>query len=311
MSNAKVIICGIVKNVAQRLDYNIMHALDTGKRFAESKVVIYENNSTDGTKDILKKYSDAGKIFLISEDISDEEFKKNSTFWSYKKITGSDHPCRMELISNARNKVVDEIRKDKYKDFDCVIWIDMDSNGWSIDGIVDSVEKIQSGLIDVLFGNTHTYYDYYALRSPQSPLKLFGPEVVGQVWWANLKQDVKINHYNMIPVYSAFNGIGVYCKKAFDTHKYDFKVNNSVKKLYGIFMTSSHPTIYQQIRPYAEQDCGTFPDGIEDANLKIIWKNNSGYKGDVVCEHVALNFGLIVDGYKLAINPRLLYGHVP
>ena len=39
----------------------------------------------------------------------------------------------------------------------------------------------------------------------------------------------------------------------------------------------------------------------------IVWKNNSGYDKPVVCEHVALNFSLIRDGYKLYINPKMIY----
>ena len=62
MSNNKVIICGVVKNVESRIDKNIKHALETGSRFEKFKLVIYENNSTDNTKERLNYYENNKNI---------------------------------------------------------------------------------------------------------------------------------------------------------------------------------------------------------------------------------------------------------
>ena len=53
--------------------------------------------------------------------------------------------------------------------------------------------------------------------------------------------------------------------------------------------------------------CDKFPDGYKDELTDIFWKSNAGYKGPVVCEHIPLNFALYNDGYKLYINPKMLY----
>ena len=104
--NQKVIICGVVKNVADKILTSINLCINIGKLFDDYKIIIYENNSTDNTKEVLKGLN-KDKIKIISETIDYDEIKKNSKIWAYTQVTGSDHPCRMEQIANARNKLLD------------------------------------------------------------------------------------------------------------------------------------------------------------------------------------------------------------
>ena len=80
--------------------------------FEKYKIIIYENNSTDATKNILQKYIDNDSFKIIMEDIPEDKIKFQSKAWAYTEITGSDHPCRMEQIANARNKIIEECKKD-------------------------------------------------------------------------------------------------------------------------------------------------------------------------------------------------------
>ena len=50
-----------------------------------------------------------------------------------------------------------------------------------------------------------------------------------------------------------------------------------------------------------------FPGGVKDEVLDIFWKNNSGYNGLVLCEHITFNFAAINDGYKIFANPKMTY----
>uniref|UniRef100_A0A6C0J937 Uncharacterized protein n=1 Tax=viral metagenome TaxID=1070528 RepID=A0A6C0J937_9ZZZZ len=50
-----------------------------------------------------------------------------------------------------------------------------------------------------------------------------------------------------------------------------------------------------------------FKDGYNDDRENIYWKANSGYDKPVTCEHVCLNFSLILKGHKLYINPLMIY----
>jgi hypothetical protein len=177
--NENIIICGIVKDCGNKISFNVNLAHETGKQFQDYTIVIYENNSSDNTKEELNKFKE--NIIILSEDI-DITTKEKFAIWAYTKITGSDHPCRVEMISNARNKVFNEINKTSYDKYNYVIWIDMDSNGWDIHGIIDSFRK--KDLWDVVYSNNdNDYYDLYAFRNDEF---LFGPEIIGDIFWKNM-----------------------------------------------------------------------------------------------------------------------------
>ena len=315
----KVIICGVVKNVEKYIENNIKYCIDTGNLFQDYKIIIYENNSTDNTKQILSKYLDNDKIKISMEDIPYETIKSNSKIWTATFRTGSDHPCRIEQISNARNKVVDEYNKPEYDNYDYIIWIDLDSKGWDLNGIKNSFDCKNDW--DAVFSGKN-FYDHYAFRlNPNikhrdpiyneienySELFCIGPESLGQTYWGlRTHFNVNFNKINkLIPVYSAFNGIGIYKKELFKENRYDCMINEDVKALTREFM--NHSEFYRyQARMYAK--CQKFRSGgHRDDKSNIYWKSNSGYNRPVVCEHVCLNSALIRKNYRLMINPKMSY----
>lgn len=187
-TNYKVIICGVVKNVELVIDKNIKYAIETGNLFEKFKIVIYENNSTDNTKDLLHSYDNNKNIKIICENIENFDKKQNNKIWTYTEVTGSDHPCRIEHICNARNKLLEEINKPEYDEYTHVIVIDFDSNGWDIKGILNSF--MIEDKWDAIFANSSEYYDYYALRLPIFP---FGPEIIGEFFGICLIIDLQMN----------------------------------------------------------------------------------------------------------------------
>lgn len=303
--DTNVIICGVIKNCSNTLQQNIDLAIETGELFHNYKIIIYENNSTDETKYILDTNRTNSNIHIISEDIDPEYIKKTSRIWAYTEITGSDHPCRIEQICNARNKVIDEINKPDYDIYNYIIWIDMDSDGgWKMKGIKDSFDKKEQW--DVVYANgirsknNLNYYDLYAFRSPDY---LYGPEIIGEHFWNNLS----ILTFNMkdglIPIYSGFGGIGVFKKDIFKCHRYDCLVNDSVK----IFYRKIFDTTLPEYKSLIENNDTKFPDGYKDEETNIFWKSNSGYNKPVICEHVPLNLELINKGYRILLNPKMIY----
>lgn len=298
--NESVLICGVVKNCGNKINFNVNLAIKTGEIFEDYKIVIYENNSTDHTKQELNKFILNPNIVIKSENINVEE-KSDFKLWAYTEITGSSHPCRIEMIANARNKILDEINKDEYNKFTYVIWIDMDSNGWDLNGIVNSFYKKE--VWDVVYANNPKhYYDMYAFRGGKF---LLGPEIIGEFFWKNLSVIQLDKSENLIPIYSAFGGLGIYKKEIFRKHKFDFMVNEYVQKIY-LFLLENN-TWDENILNVIQNEDGKFPGGIKEKESGIFWKANSGYNGPVVCEHVTLNFELISNGYKIFINPNMLY----
>ena len=302
-----VIICGVVKNTAKYLKENIERAIELGSKCTRSKIVIYENNSTDNTKSILASYANVPHIHVLSEDIDPETIKKKSKIWAYTKITGSDHPCRIEQIANARNKLIDELQKPPYDDYNYVVMIDLDSKNYLVEGILDSLRLVGENRKRVIYANSEKYYDYYALRSAHSEYNLFGPEVMGEYFWKvleikPLRIDPSLNE--LVPVYSAFNGIGVYAIEVFTSHFFEVLPTPAVKTVYEK-IAAQHPTVYIKYKKILQGTCPKFTGGERDE--LFYWKNNSGYDKPVVCEHVAYNFALLKDGCEIVINPRMLY----
>lgn len=291
MIEKKILICGVIKNIEKtKFLKNIILCHKTGKNFNDYRIIIYENNSTDNTKKILEEIKDE-KVIIKSEDL----ILNNETcdIWSYKEVTGSDHSCRIENISNARNKVIDIINKNEYDDFDYVMWIDLDGGGFRFINYDFFKEDW-----DVIYGVSNPYYDYYALRLEND----LDPCFLGEEWWKNYK-NLKVKR-NKKKVLSAFNGIGIFKKNIFKEFKYDYKVNEDIKKVYRKTINTEE---YNEFKYLIEKDCEKFPGGLKDTESNIVWKNNSGYKGLVVCEHVCLNFALVNKGYNILIHPNIIY----
>lgn len=303
-----VIICGVVKNVGNLLINNINLAYQLKNKFNKFKLIIYENNSTDNTKQILQDLSNDNNIKVIMENISDEEIKKSSKIWAYTKVTGSNHSCRIEQICNARNKVIEEINKEEYDDFNIVVWIDLDSNGFDVNEIEKSIIQVEKNEKIVLTANSPSYYDYYALRSKHSIFNLLGPEIIGERFWQiMMKNPINFNgNTSPMEIYSGFNGIGVYHKNVFKNYKYNCIVDDNVKKMYKNMLTTA-PDLPKIFEKDISNDCNKHPNGVYDADIQGYWKNNSGYDKPVVCEHVCLHACLVNDGYKIYINPTMLY----
>jgi hypothetical protein len=312
-SPLKIIICGVVKNVASVIEHNIKTAMEIGDHYKDYKIVLYENNSTDDTKRILSQLLENPKTYghlkVMMENLSPT--KETSRIWAYTEVTGSDHPCRVESLCNARNQVVEEINQSSYRDYDVVVWVDLDAKSFDVTGVVDSIEKSHAYDI-ILFGNSPTYYDYYALRY-RSYTHLYGPEIIGEAFWTTIGQDLirmdncfAMDQTMMLhEVYSAYNGIGVYPKKVFEKYKYDCIVNDTVKEVYRKLVRKHG---YVGFEDNMKNPCTKFPGGQKDEdNGQIFWKANSGYDQPVICEHVALNFAVWNAGYKLYINPAMMY----
>ena len=66
-------------------------------------------------------YSHCGLDAVWNPPTRNAASKQNSRIWTATFRTGSDHPCRIEQISNARNKVVEEFNKPEYDSYDYVI----------------------------------------------------------------------------------------------------------------------------------------------------------------------------------------------
>src|SRR5277367_6816830 len=70
----RVLICGVCRNVESRLESTRIIMESIGNLFDDYRILIYENNSTDRTADILHSWANANsKVWLKTEILTKKE----------------------------------------------------------------------------------------------------------------------------------------------------------------------------------------------------------------------------------------------
>ena len=212
-------ICGCVKNCDKYLDKIFKNIDKINSFFKNTKILISYDISTDKTYEILKKYQKHNKNIIILE---------NNNKLSIKRV---------ENISNARNLILNYIKKDnvKYK-YEYFIMMDFDdvcSNNIKIN-ILDEVLQKKDKWDSISF-NKAGYYDIWALAynkfiiswqhifQNKSNAILYLNDVK-----KNISNDLKKNKF--LEVESAFNGFAIYKTNKFlhDDIYYDFKFKKNI-----------------------------------------------------------------------------------
>jgi len=217
INKLNVCVCGCTINSSSYIKEHLQHLIDLKNIFHSVDIVIYENDSTDNTVEILKKLEDDKKITLISEENIKSTFK-----------------ARTEIIAHGRNKLVQYVRSQEKYDY--MIMVDLD--GVLKNPITNSIKSAFSydpTKWDVLVGNClDRYYDIWALRINQrqwTPIhnKIWDKCLDYDSWdmYTHRKQEgrdggrlrlLHIKRYQkniptnfpLIAIESGFNGIGIY-----------------------------------------------------------------------------------------------------
>lgn len=152
----KIIFTGITRDNFDDFFITAKHLEYIGSFFSDYRVIIFENDSVDGTKEALAKWVKKNKkVRVISKDFNLE--KKTSH----------------KFMAEIRNEYLKSILTSEYEDFDLLIAIDQDmSHGVDVRGIFDSLAKVDQW--DVVCANgiankKGKMYDAYAFRSQEFP----------------------------------------------------------------------------------------------------------------------------------------------
>jgi len=205
-SISKVAIIGAARDVADSFP-NLLSVINNSfKIFAETRFFISESNSRDSTKKTLAKISKENKNFnliLIDDDISIKKYKT-------------------ERIANARNMALDELIKSDFNpDYIAVLDLDDINLGLTSQSLLSCWNHKNW---NAMFANQpEGYYDIYALRhdlwNPRDWLndffdleKDFGKQIALDLSLHSKRIKIK-QHANLIPVNSAFGGLGIYTYK--------------------------------------------------------------------------------------------------
>ena len=298
----KVVLGGIVKNIGPSIQVIQRFFQELKEKIPILEICLYENNSTDSTKDFLEEIQKSFEwIQVKSEDIPNSFFlnKGNARTWDNK-------PCRIEMIAYARNQLLKMIESKNLIREDFFILMDLDMKMPPDVGVIEFVLQNYPIEVDALFSNgihhDGRYYDGYALRTIDYP---FGPEILGEHFWSKEHMDIILKTIpidsSLVPVISAFGGIAIYRGNVFQGCEYSADITDELHEFYS-----------QQVLPKSNEKPVTHNEGIllgcylKDS--KIFYKNNSGYNYPVATEHVNFHLAVRKKGFtNMFICPFLYY----
>ena len=301
--STSILIVGIGRNIENSIPFlkttfeGISSAVDS------SAFVVYENNSTDRSPELLREWSlQDSRVQAICEMIPLEEQLNQG-----KARTWDNKPCRLELIVTARNKLLDIIRGSEYEIFDLVLMVDLDiPQPLPLRETLDAICAFPSDAAAVFsFGvnNVGKMYDFHAYRDDVFP---FGPEIIGEDFYSIAKQrrffryTNRLKQYEFYVVQSAFNGAALYRRSLLQDCSYSAHPTQDLDEYYRFQARKlgKHPSDIHSNKEERDANQGLYLFG-EDG---FFYRNNSGYDFPVVIGHSTLHATLAKKG-KLYLRP--------
>lgn len=305
-------LAAIARNIGDKLMNFQLFAEEFMNEFSDARVFVYENNSTDSTKQLLLMWAALNnRVTVKCEDIDDDTMKLHCI-----ARTMDNKPCRMEAIAYARNRLMEMLEETEIgsREEDRIIMVDADINCVMSAEPLIKILKSKKNDYDALFANgiskRNNYYDisaYYDMYYPFG-LEMIDEKRVFSEKYKSLIQQIPINAPR-IPVLSAFGGIGIYRASCIRGLRYTGSITKDVHSVFTKFTEQypDHPWVKQVLsKPTTHLDGALL--GIYLYDKKLFYKNNSGYNYPVICEHVPFHSSMICKGYsRLFVEPSLLY----
>lgn len=243
ISESSIAICGLVKDCSANLAKNISTIEEISRYFNKSVIVIFENDSTDNTKQVLydwKKYNNQVNLLIedgIFNNIADDKIPESvNPFFSRKRIS------RMVML---RNKYLDFLDNQNIE-VDYLMVVDLDVDEICVKGVLTGFHTTQKW--DALFANgfsispqfKYRYHDTYALtelgneENPMTEKSIYANELR----FAFLRAGQPL-----FPVYSAFGGLAIYRYEAIRGFRYDLLKNEDSR----VEVKCEHIALHQQM----------------------------------------------------------------
>lgn len=277
VNDFSILIIGITKNGGNKLKKNISRLSKLEGCFKRLDFLIYENGSTDNTVKILNQIKQKKSNFnFVSESLTQDDINK---ICKTKTLDGK--PCRIEIITYARNKLHKEAEKN-CNNFDYILNMDLDILFQNPFDIIKTFERFSETEFDCITGCGLTkwlkYRDAYAFRSKEFP---FGPEFLGEFWWKDTVHRIQKRYKKnqKIKVYSAFGGAAIYKKEAYFSSLYSCYPD-------GDFINEHQKLDFSKV------------DSLQIKNLNDSPVPNTGYTAPIICEHVPFHYGMRKAGFN-------------
>lgn len=272
-----IVFGALARDCAKHLQATIRCLEELGSAFRDYKVVVYENDSTDGTAEMLQKWMrENPRVISINEVTEEPTIPAGSSSVPYPGQ--SIH--RIAKMAAYRNRVLEEVKKRFEPDYFCFIDIDIES--FNPQDVMQAIEKapadwgalFANGQIILDYGSHQCtnpiQYDYYAYVPLGTDPYLSGDYAIRleenlAVAWV---EQQRINRRRYHPCHSAFNGIGIYRWELIKDLEYiayqtpELKAVNAslcehvpfnyevVKQGYRLYVARDMKTIMRHDKPY-------------------------------------------------------------
>jgi hypothetical protein len=209
MRELRVVICGLARNVAPFLPATIARIERLGRMFADYRVLIFENDSSDATPRQLEEWAASNRrVVAISQSLGKRQHESVRCLVRAEDMAAYRACCQAEVAA-------------RWPDFDCACVLDTDlPGGFSYDGVAHSFGSGPwdfVGSYGIIFRrqklrlHNALHYDVWAFRSFGSYAPLEGSEGNALSWRRGQA---------LLPVYSCFGGLGLYRMEAWLSARY-------------------------------------------------------------------------------------------
>lgn len=241
MHEGTIVIGILARDCADSLSRNIPRVEQLGELFADYNVLVYENDSKDGTTEFLQKWADENQhVLAICETTSQRTIPRRSAACPYPAKSVS----RIEKMAGFRNRVLSEVRAKFTPDYLVFIDIDIESfNPFSVVAAMQNAPADWGGL----FANGHVYfskkdgcdvpspfqYDAYAFLADGIDYRDTGDWIISKNFHDITAYvfDDNLSKVDFLPCNSAFNGLGIYRWKAIEQLQYNIVQTEELKKV--------------------------------------------------------------------------------
>jgi len=119
----RLVICGLARNIENPLPQKIIELEKIGSHFIDYRVVIFESDSTDRTRQKLMEWSSRNKKVILLDCVV-----PNCVFDNPRFSHTSYHKDRIDKMADYRNQYLDYVKK-KLNNYDYMLVTDMDIIG--------------------------------------------------------------------------------------------------------------------------------------------------------------------------------------
>jgi glycosyltransferase involved in cell wall biosynthesis len=231
MKDRTVCFALLAYNCKYNLEKNLLRIEHIKNKFKESIIIVVENNSTDGTKELLSDLKNKTKnFFVLTKDVENSLIDRKSG--------GMERIIKM---ASFRNQYLNFIFQSTWRTkFDYLIVIDADIDAFSEEGLIKTIENAPSDW-SALFANGRYYYNFLGVNFLGQYYDLFAfipcqeysqPDDRYELTYremaifSDLLTNKKLKNYQYFECRSAFGGIGIYKIESIQNSQYKTHQND-------------------------------------------------------------------------------------